>query len=1232
MLEPSREPKPNPNVQSSLNASFKQAENHTRNILSWANICAKTTLLAWVILVAIIFFLAGTTMVDTNPSYERLRPTASAAANIAACFQLSGILLRIVHQCFLDRSRWITRFGNGGFNTAIVVMSISAATNLLLANFPTPVFHDDVSGKATYPLRWAEWIIIGGTFTFMIESLDAQHWKRPAFLALRQSIIPLCGLICHFLPQFTGKILIRRVLMLFCIINTCSIFSRYYYSQKRVEENIVSEAEKKSFMGRLIITSNKLRLVFAVTAALLLLMFLGLFTLIFFGRKPPHVLNLAEPQLHIDVRFVVVCVIDCLSQLLLTAIVLEQYEMCLNHSKLIEEHFVRIGMELDVIWNHCSDVLIAIVEKERVSLHVSKDKRIVEISVRTSPSLLGLTGQTQLDDLRLGDEDTTGGAEALSLETVLRKAWAAQRNHQDDGKLPGSFDFTSEFKLVVNGTSKDCELVVNKVVRTAMTTTMVAVARDVSNRSKAFMLDFEREKNSIARETAHTVKNLNTMAHHKLLELLDELKNVPIALEQVRRDNQIKRHPKLVEFRAKQSEAFGVGIRQALAIMITAAQQTYQLSRVADIVRGEAAHLLTRVSDCTSTWEKICTSNFHADSGALALLVDEFRIVAILSNAWSNALAHGDCTRMDETEIILLANHADKTLEIKVVNASLHDERPFESVDETTVDDIVESRHKMDGFGASPAAKLTTQMGLKWMRKLCEERLSLKSEGNGGKTTLTCVLDADFSELEKSAIAAFVQSRKVKKRERAINATKSAATIPADVGDTAMERPIYSTADRPTSELSLSRTSSGMSPNSSDEPRLSMVCPLPPTSAIIPVFTSSPNKSASPLTPYASAHFELSERVDIRVWDTALSSALLRKFGVTIVDDSRAFAIQMQSGLAKAFNVKNCRTLCGSKTTRYAEICSLLHGATDAEPALILLDRNLGHGISNTDGKRLAMPTGDVVASCLRQNGFDCCLGLLTGDSSEQLKQYKRLYQGYLIDFVLDKHHLPSYVYIFEQYTQWIARKFPFGELLLGSMEVEEKTDENRTMHRTNSEEQMRLEALQTRCINKVRGLRKSLESARTELNVLQNKVKIYRGVRIGESKEGNSLESLVKSLGETLPLLKACKAHCLCALMEDVLLHPEAALAEALGAEDEREQENGNTEFSGETTIRKKPALLNKLAREVTLMQSIIVMSIGVLDECLNVQKKARGQKNWKIAQSKVANRGSDTATSQAG
>ena len=1211
MKEPSREPQPI--VHSSLRASFKQAEDHTRNILTWADVSAKTTLLAWVILVAIIFFLAGP-MVDTNPIYGRLSPTASAAANTVACFQLSGILLRIVHQCNMDRSRWIARFGiKGGFNIAFVVMSISAATNLLLANFPTPVLHDEITGKSTYSLRWAEWTILGGTFIFMIESLDAQHWKKPAFLAWRQNFANLCGLIS---TAVSDKPLIWGILILFSIATMCGIYPRYYHSHKLV--NALPEGQKNSFMGRLIIASNWLRMMLVIVWTLMLLNYFLFFTINGYGlfdiiSSKDSVLRqfcgnhtmfklLVEPQFYLDASFVADCILDCISHLLLTAVVMEQYEICLNHSKLVEEHYARIGMELNVIWNHCSDVLIAIVEKERVSLHLSKDERIFEISTRTSPSLFGLTGQSQLDDLRLGDKDHTC---AEALEKVLRKAWEAQKNHQDDGKLAGSFDFTSEFKLVVDGTSKDCELVVNKVVRTATSTTMVAVARDVSNRSKAFMLDFEREKNSIARETAHTVKNLNTMAHHKLLELLDELKTVPIALEQVRRDNQIKRQPKLMEIRAKQREAFGVGIRQTLAIMTTAAQQTYQLSRVADIVRGEAAHLMTRVSECTSTWEKICTSNFHADADALALLVDEFRIVAILSNAWSNALAHGECTRMDETEIILLANHADKTLEVKVVNASLHDERPFESVDETTLDDLVESRQKMDGFGASPAAKLTTQMGLKWMRKLCEGRLSLKSEGNGGKTTLTCVLDADFSELEKSAMAAFVRRGKA----------KSAATTAADVVDTAMELPIYST-ERPTSELPLSRTSSGMSSDSYDEQRLSMVCPLPPTSATIPVFTSSPNNSASPLTPYASSHFELSERVDIRVWDAALSSALLRKFGVTIVDDSRAFAIQMQTGLAKAFNVDNCRTLCGSKTTRYAEICSLLHGDTDAEPALILLDRNLGHGI-NTDGKRLSMPTGDVVAACLRQNGFDCCLGLLTGDSNEQLKEYKRLYQGYLIDFVLDKHHLPSYVYIFEQYTQWITEKLPFGELLLGSMEVEENTEENRTLHRTKSEEQMRLGALQTRCINKVRGLRKSLEAARTELNMLQNKVKIYRGVtRIGDSKEGNSFESLVESLGETLPLLKVCKAHCLCALMEDVLLHPEAALAEALVAEDERESEV--TELSGETTFR-KPVLLNKLAREVTLMQSIVVMAIGLLDECLKVQKQARGHKNWKIAQSKT-------------
>jgi hypothetical protein len=79
--------------------------------------------------------------------------------------------------------------------------------------------------------------------------------------------------------------------------------------------------------------------------------------------------------------------------------------------------------------------------------------------------------------------------------------------------------------------------------------------------------------------------------------------------------------------------------------------------------------------------------------------------------------------------------------------------------------------------------------------------------------------------------------------------------------------------------------------------------PSPPKSrrslSPAPSFTSSPNSPSDSLTPFASAHLQVSARSNIRVWDAALSCALLQKYGVTVIDDSRAFAIQMRRGFAK---------------------------------------------------------------------------------------------------------------------------------------------------------------------------------------------------------------------------------------------------------------------------------------------------------------------------------------------
>ena len=738
-----------------------------------------------------------------------------------------------------------------------------------------------------------------------------------------------------------------------------------------------AKGHNNNFFVRLMRTANQLRLLLIIIWSLIILnyvVFWGFnyfesfdniqsensFIHQFFGNDPPTAIKyMVEPQFRENFSFALDCALDCVSKLVYTAITIDLYEMCFDNCQEVDESFANLSAELNIIWNHSSDVLIVVVENHKSPLshyfdtntddkgrrrrgplewrlestHTpfldwiwdffyfkrstpdNSETRDDQISVRASPSLFGLTGQTHLRLSNFGlvvaaqKKDSTNNDKLSQLEIVLRKAWDARRN-QDDSINPEdkiSYDFQIQGVLETAGT-KDCELVVNKIVRTPHSTLMVAVARDVSNRSQMLGLAFEKEKNLIARETAHTVKNLNTTAHHKLLELL-EIVNTLRTKDRTRQ-----------EYNRLQS--FEVQLRQTLAIMMTAAQQTYQLSRVGEILRGEPQHLNSRVGTCTSTWEKICGKNFHADADALELLVDEFRIVAILSNAWSNALAHGDCTRMNETEIILRANEQRKTLEVSVVNASQHDEIPFEQVDESNLDELVQSQHERDGFGLSPAAKLTTQMGLKWMRKLCGGRLTLRSEGYGGKTTLTCVLDADFTDLVHSALEEYVCNRKkfdslTAEEQNIVNASamharanrakggnfgisKTGAVESSEAESSAAEPKTTSSTSPSTKDgVNNSRKNAMLrinatSPTMSREHRLSLACPSPAqgtsTEAPVTLFTSSPNNnSSSEESPYATAHLQITARTDIKVWDAALSCALLHKYGVTVVDGRYSF-------------------------------------------------------------------------------------------------------------------------------------------------------------------------------------------------------------------------------------------------------------------------------------------------------------------------------------------------------
>ena len=493
------------------------------------------------------------------------------------------------------------------------------------------------------------------------------------------------------------------------------------------------------------------------------------------------------------------------------------------------------------------------------------------------------------------------------------------------------------------------------------------------------------EKIMMERETAHTVKNLNTTAHHQLLNLL-EMNLPPNVADQV---------------------------RQTLAIMMTAAQQTYQLSRVGEILRGEVPQLKDYLVDATRSWSKICgANNFQLDSCSQELIVDGFRVIAVLSNAWNNALNHGDTTRMNETKMYFCAAKND-LVEICIINRAQEDATPFDSIEDCESNHKNRNKNEAEApqhgttdyysatemsklkFQSSPAAVLTTRMGMTWIKKLCQNRVTLKSEGFGGFTTLTCYMEADHSRLRSQ------------KRSRYNDVDQRGGSIPIDVP---------------------SRNNGGLGR----------------------VDSSGGNCSS---TEQASSNKTKPNNTNV-LWDTVFVQQILETHGMVVVEDSKALGLQIQKGLTKSYAINNVRILCGKKATRYQDICQLLdnvvrqklqqlqqlqqmHHSTAhqhiANPILVVMDRNLGHGL-NKEGERVQMPNGDVVAANMRQKGYHGCLVLHTGDSDEQLKMYESHYKKYYIDMVLDKHHLPSYLHICERFSAWVSERFQFGTFMKNTM------------------------------------------------------------------------------------------------------------------------------------------------------------------------------------------------------
>ena len=148
---------------------YTKAEAHAIKITSWADKAASISLIIWLALVAIIYYFAGPVN-ESNPVYEQLDGTKSHVANSAACIHLGAVMFLTVHQLFSRTNQNSnSKHGNAeGISSCVIIIFISAITNYVLANYPTPVLLDQISGSKVYLLRWAEWTVLVSSTPFFL--------------------------------------------------------------------------------------------------------------------------------------------------------------------------------------------------------------------------------------------------------------------------------------------------------------------------------------------------------------------------------------------------------------------------------------------------------------------------------------------------------------------------------------------------------------------------------------------------------------------------------------------------------------------------------------------------------------------------------------------------------------------------------------------------------------------------------------------------------------------------------------------------------------------------------------------------------------------------------------------------------------------------------------------------------------------------------------------------------
>ena len=142
------------------------------------------SILAYAGLNAAVFALTQTTR--TLVEYERWAVVITLSVQVAS----------LLHDA-LARQR-ISKSELNTHSCIVIVKVLAALSNAMLFFLPaTPFIVDQVTGRPNSMLRWAEWVVLAFTITFIVEAIDSTKARTPLLVGASQSLSTLCGL---FLP------------------------------------------------------------------------------------------------------------------------------------------------------------------------------------------------------------------------------------------------------------------------------------------------------------------------------------------------------------------------------------------------------------------------------------------------------------------------------------------------------------------------------------------------------------------------------------------------------------------------------------------------------------------------------------------------------------------------------------------------------------------------------------------------------------------------------------------------------------------------------------------------------------------------------------------------------------------------------------------------------------------------------------------------------------------------